>query len=80
MLPGVTAERAAMVAERIAHAIRAVAIDTGQGTIRPTASIGTMSCPAAGTDLSGLMRNADMALYRAKDSGCDRVMPFRLAA
>ncbi len=45
-------------------------------SMRMTASIGVSSAPQQGDTPQDLMRNADVALYRAKDQGRDRVMFF----
>jgi diguanylate cyclase len=67
LLRGVTAEDAGRTAERIlADIIRPVHID--EHTLVVRASIGV--APAApGDDLEGLLRNADIAMYAAKDAG-----------
>ena len=46
---------------------------TPAGPLRPTTSIGIAAANIESMDLGALMRVADIALYRAKRSGRDRV-------
>jgi diguanylate cyclase (GGDEF)-like protein len=79
MLPGLGVDAALPAAERIRRAIAAVEVTTPDlnGTERVigglTASVGAAVFPEHGTDRTGLLLAADAALYRAKDSGRDRV-------
>jgi diguanylate cyclase (GGDEF)-like protein/PAS domain S-box-containing protein len=41
-----------------------------------TVSIGSAICPRDGTDPASLLKNADLALYRAKDAGRNTARPF----
>ena len=41
----------------------------GANNVQVTASIGISSYPKDGTQLDALLRNADSAMYRAKQSG-----------
>jgi diguanylate cyclase (GGDEF)-like protein len=71
-------EEAAGTAERLRRRISdcEVALDPadGGGTVQGlTASIGAATFPRASTDLAGLMRCADSALYAAKHGGRNRV-------
>lgn len=62
------AHAAARVAEKILDTIaRPMELD-GKG-VTVTASIGISLFPADGTDLETLIRNADIAMYRAKEGG-----------
>ncbi len=68
-------ETAELVAERIAQAIaRPVALMEGEVFV--TASIGIALSGAAGDTTETLLRNADAAMYRAKDNGRDRAELF----
>jgi len=58
----------AMTADRIIHAI-AADITTGQHQLIVTCSIGISLSPENGTDAESLIRNADAALYAAKEKG-----------
>lgn len=62
------AEDAARVAERIAQSI-CVPYDIGANSISVTTTIGISVFPTDGTDSETLMKNADVAMYHAKDSG-----------
>lgn len=70
-LPNVSPIHARLIAERIIHAMRLVAINAEPGTIKPTISIGMSS---GLYDLSDLLTKADSALYRAKDAGRDQLV------
>ena len=74
LLRGLEREHAAAAAERLRRAVAAVAVRTGQGTIVPTASIGVASLTPDDRSFEQLLIRADRALYRAKESGRDRVV------
>ncbi len=61
-------EQTAALAQRIAHAIGAPYQVEGHRVV-VTASIGISVAPADGMNADQLLRNADMALYRAKSDG-----------
>ena len=61
---------AGRVAEKILSAI-SQPYHLGQSEIITTASVGIAIYPADGTDAETLVRNADAAMYRAKESGRD---------
>jgi len=62
------AEDAARVAERIAQSVsNPYAI--GENSVSVTTTIGISVFPADGTDSETLMKNADVAMYHAKESG-----------
>lgn len=56
------------LAQRILNSF-ATPIEVGESTLSLTASIGICLFPENGADANELMRNADAALYRAKDAG-----------
>jgi diguanylate cyclase (GGDEF)-like protein len=70
LLPATAPAVGARVAERIRAAI--TMLDAGAGT-RVTASVGAASNPDDATTCNGLVAAVDAALYRAKESGGDRV-------
>jgi diguanylate cyclase (GGDEF)-like protein len=80
LLPGVGAEKAGRIAARMLAIIRAIAVQTERGLVRPTASIGLASALPGETDLSALISRADEALYTAKQAGRNRVEGHRAAA
>jgi len=75
LLPGLTLEAAAIVAERIREKIAGAKINVDGNPIAITASFGVASFPAPGVvDLNDLLKAADKALYAAKESGRNRVV------
>ncbi len=71
LLPDVArAEDTVEVAERILEALRQPWVLNGH-EFYVTASIGIAMCPNDAEDAESLLRNADTAMYRAKDSGRD---------
>jgi diguanylate cyclase (GGDEF)-like protein/PAS domain S-box-containing protein len=63
-----TPEEAAIVAKRIIQAVSQVH-SIGEHELYVTASIGVSLYPQDGLDAEALMKNADTAMYRAKDLG-----------
>lgn len=75
VLPGCTAEAATERAERLRQAIALVPFETGHESIQITCSIGVSARPhALRTDLEAMVREADVALYAAKQAGRNRVV------
>jgi diguanylate cyclase (GGDEF)-like protein len=68
-------EEAERVAERIARALRDEP-SSGHGT---RVSVGIAMARPGGADAAELLRNADLAMYAAKDGGKDRKALFRLS-
>ncbi len=64
---------AAQAAERIRRAIETHPFTRDGVTIQVTISIGVALCPEHGRDIETLVRRADRALYRAKETGRNRV-------
>jgi diguanylate cyclase (GGDEF)-like protein/PAS domain S-box-containing protein len=76
LLPGVErAEDAAVVAERVLNIIRHPRVIAGQ-RFRVTTSIGITIFPRDGENVESLIRNADTAMYRAKERGRDNFQVF----
>ncbi len=73
VLPETDAGGATVIAERIRAAVAAASHATEQGAIKVTISIGVATWPGAGEDPEALIASADKALYRAKQSGRNRV-------
>jgi diguanylate cyclase (GGDEF)-like protein len=65
----------ATIAERIAQAF-ALPFDINGQNICVTASVGIACAPDNGASADELMRHADIALYRAKNTGRDRAVTF----
>ncbi|RMD48179.1 MAG: GGDEF domain-containing protein [Alphaproteobacteria bacterium] len=74
VLPGLDTRAAAELAERIRSEVAALSIRYGDHTLpRITISVGVATAPEHGLTVADLLSAADAALYRAKDSGRDRV-------
>ncbi|WP_242905375.1 sensor domain-containing diguanylate cyclase [Actinomadura terrae] len=73
LLPGTDTVEACRVAERLRGRVRRLAVPAEEGTVVVTVSIGVSLYRTHGEDLIELMAAADLALYRAKASGRDRV-------
>jgi two-component system cell cycle response regulator len=74
VLPGCDRANAVAHAERMRGAIARIAIETPKGNVHPTMSFGvTVSDDHAGADAFALIQAADVALYRAKQGGRNRV-------
>jgi two-component system cell cycle response regulator len=62
------------MAERLRHSVEALTVETHGVKVRVTISIGIASCPAPNiASPDDLIREADRALYRAKQTGRNRV-------
>ena len=76
LLPETDLDGAQAIAERIRSAVGGLVVHVDALAIRTTTSIGVAAFPDhAGEDLKLLLRKADEALYAAKKSGRDRVVP-----
>ncbi|MFS2294592.1 MAG: GGDEF domain-containing protein [Actinomadura sp.] len=73
LLPGADTVEACRVAERLRGRVRRLAVPTEEGTVTVTVSVGVALFRTHGQDLLELLAAADLALYRAKSSGRDRV-------
>ncbi|MGD9582255.1 MAG: diguanylate cyclase [Lysobacterales bacterium] len=81
LLPGADLAAAAARAERIRAGIAAMTIEAGERRIHLTVSIGVVCLPPGASGKSReLLHCADQALYRAKDSGRNRVVLFDWAS
>jgi diguanylate cyclase (GGDEF)-like protein/putative nucleotidyltransferase with HDIG domain len=76
LLPETPPEQAFEIAERIRRAVAAAAIDveTSSEPIRATVSIGVAAYPRDAADANELIHQADLAVYRAKLQGRNRVL------
>lgn len=80
LLPGADLAEACRVAERLRSRVGRMALPVEDTTVTITVSIGVAILEAHGDDLIELLAAADLALYRAKDSGRNRVcLPVRTA-
>jgi diguanylate cyclase (GGDEF)-like protein/putative nucleotidyltransferase with HDIG domain len=76
LLPETSAEEALEIAERIRRAVaqRSFDVETSSEPIRATVSIGVAAFPRDGVDANELIHQADLAVYRAKLQGRNRVL------
>lgn len=72
VLPGATAEVAGATAERLRSGLAREPVRCGELEVHVRASCGVAACTGGGSS-EDLLRDADAALYRAKDAGRDRV-------
>jgi diguanylate cyclase (GGDEF)-like protein len=73
MLPETTPEAAATVAERIRSMVSANSMAIGDTTLNVTISAGIGEVRASSAGIEVVLRDADRALYEAKQAGRDRV-------
>jgi diguanylate cyclase (GGDEF)-like protein len=74
VLPGCDEAMAAQIAERMRATVEKAPVDTSEGLIRVTISIGVATAaPDGEVDPQALISAADAALYRAKQGGRNRV-------
>jgi diguanylate cyclase (GGDEF)-like protein len=76
LLPETTPERAVEIADRIRRAVASTkfVVETVDQPIRATVSLGVSSYPRDGATTEALVNAADLAVYRAKLQGRDRVV------
>lgn len=76
LLPDTDLERALALAERLREAIATerIRVETIDETLSATVSIGVAMCPRDGNDSGTLIHRADLAVYRAKIQGRNRVV------
>jgi len=70
-------ESAVLAAERIRGAVEQKVIRAYDESLKATISIGVSAFPGDASDLSGLIDAADAALYKAKESGRNKVCVYR---
>jgi diguanylate cyclase (GGDEF)-like protein len=73
LVPGADTVEACRVAERLRGRVGRLAVPAEDGSVAVTVSIGAALLRTHGDDLIELLAAADLALYRAKESGRDRV-------
>ena len=80
LLPETDFEDALALAERIRETIGRQRVSVGEigETLSATVSIGIAMCPRDGSDTSSLIHSADLAVYRAKIQGRNRVVDGRV--
>jgi diguanylate cyclase (GGDEF)-like protein len=73
VLTGIGREGAAQVAERIRQNVESAVFKAYDEVVSSTVSIGVSVFPDDGVDALNLIESADQALYRAKESGRNKV-------
>jgi len=73
VLPETDAAGARAIAERLRAAVEGTSHVTEQGPLRVTVSVGVATWPGGGQNPDELLTTADRALYRAKQTGRNRV-------
>jgi diguanylate cyclase (GGDEF)-like protein len=73
ILPGTGKTALRARAEAVRRTIEQAQISAGEGTLKLTVSIGLSSFPAYGDTEQAVLRAADVALYKAKAAGRNRV-------
>ena len=73
-LPEAGIDSAVVIAERIRLAISATDLKTPQGVINVTVSIGISEMSSECSDVLGMLSSADACLYKAKNSGRNKVV------
>jgi diguanylate cyclase (GGDEF)-like protein/putative nucleotidyltransferase with HDIG domain len=76
LLPETTPEEALQIAERVRAAVaaRRFEVETSNEPIKATISMGIAAFPRDGSDANELVHQADLAVYRAKLQGRNRVL------
>lgn len=75
ILPQTRYEEARQTAERLRQEVELHSFRAGERMTRMTVSVGVATYPSEKADsAAGLLREADLALYRAKEAGRNRVM------
>lgn len=77
LLPSMAPEFALVRAEQCRKAFAELAVQSGADSIRATISIGIACYPQHGETFAELTRCADVALYRAKQEGRNRVVLYQ---
>jgi diguanylate cyclase (GGDEF)-like protein len=74
VLPETGAAEALVCAERLRRSVEAIRIETSQGQLQFTISVGVAVLDVTHADWNALLKEADNALYRAKRAGRNRVV------
>ena len=74
LLPKTRIDQASVLAERLQKAVEQIQLEIDRGSISRTASIGITSTQSGTMDVDEIIRQADAAMYRAKQDGGNRVV------
>jgi len=77
LLPTADPEIAEKLAEELRHGIEELSVVFNEEVLKVTASIGVTS---GDSDIDTLVKHADIAMYRAKESGRNRVVCYKSGA
>ncbi len=75
VMPATGLDRAREIADRLRERIADVAVDAPHGTVHLTVSIGVSECRPWEETIHDSLQRADAAMYEAKGSGRNRVVP-----
>ena len=78
LLPHSDADQARSVAQHLLDAVRSHTVVAGERRFGITASIGIVVFPQHGTTADELLARADLALYKAKENGRNRLVIYTL--
>jgi diguanylate cyclase (GGDEF)-like protein len=73
LLPNTDADTTALITERLRQQVAATTVPVRDSSVRVTVSIGVAVLGQHGTDVTDLLIEADLALYRAKAAGRNQV-------
>ena len=73
LLPGCTEDAAATIAQRLCQIISEQTVSVNGANLRYTVSVGVATMDATVRDVESLIERADLAMYRAKAAGRNRV-------
>lgn len=79
LLPNTAAEDALILAERLRSAVENTRYPILDPSMKVTLSIGVAGCDTDCEDIDTMLRNADAAMYHAKNEGRNRVVMFKRA-
>lgn len=73
LMPDVDADTALLIAGRLLEAVRGEPYIVSGHTLRLFASVGVVLFPEHGCEAEDILSMADLAMYQAKEQGCDQV-------
>jgi diguanylate cyclase (GGDEF)-like protein/PAS domain S-box-containing protein len=77
LLPNTSLEDALILAERVRHSIENISFENISGVLKITISGGVAAFMDEMSNIDDLLRNADMALYHAKQTGRNQIMKYQ---